>query len=127
MKKVLATVVALGLVVGVTANALALDEPSRATEVESVTAPAVPKATAPGVALWSVSGQWVLAGAYLSKGMGAPGGAAVYGEGSPGYSDSNDAFYIYSFKILPVLQINDKISVKGEIRFADRDVFGVSN
>ncbi len=127
MKKVLATVVALGLVVGVTANALALDKPSRATEVESVTAPAVPKATAPGVALWSVSGQWVLAGAYLSNGMGAPGGAAVGGEGSSGYSDANDAFYIYSFKILPVLQINDKISVKGELRFADRDVFGISN
>jgi len=127
MKKVLATVAALGLVVGVTANALALDKPSRATEVESITAPDVPKATAPGVALWSVGGQWVLAGAYLSRGLGAPGQAAVGGEGSSGYSDANDAFYIYSFKILPVLQINDKISVKGELRFADRDVFGISN
>jgi len=128
MKKVLATVAALGLVVGVTANALALDKPSRATEVESVTAPAVPKATAPGVALWSVSGQWVLAGAYLSRGLGAPGAAAVGGVvGSSSYSDSSDAFYIYSFKVLPVLQINDKVSVKGELRFADRDVFGISN
>jgi hypothetical protein len=127
MKKVLATVAALGLVVGVTANALALDKPSRATEVEATTAPAVPKPTAPGVALWSVSGQWVLAGAYLSRGLGAPGAAAVGGEGSSSFSDSSDAFYIYSFKILPVLQINDKVAVKGELRFADRDVFGISN
>ena len=35
MKKVLATVAALGLVLGVTANALALDKPARASEVES--------------------------------------------------------------------------------------------
>ena len=33
MKKVLATVAALGLVLGVTANALALDQPSRAADV----------------------------------------------------------------------------------------------
>jgi hypothetical protein len=62
--------------------------------------------------------------------MGNPGGAAVGGRnGASGmnYSDANDAFYIYSFKVLPVLQINDKISVKGEIRFADRDVFGLTN
>ena len=126
MKKVLATVAALGLVLGVTANALALDKPGRASEVESVTEPVVAKATAPGVALWSVSGQWVLAGAYLSKGLGAPGGADVYRHQDENQS-SNDAFYIYSFKILPVLQINDKIAVKGELRFADRDVFGLTN
>jgi hypothetical protein len=121
MKKVLATVAALGLVLGVTANALALDKPSRATEVEATTAPRVAQPTAPGVALWSVSGQWVLAGAYLQDGLGLPGGADVFDA-----SDGNDAFYIYSFKILPVLQINDKISVKGEIRFDDRRVFGTT-
>jgi hypothetical protein len=119
MKKVLATVAALGLVVGVTANALALDQPSRATQVESTTAPAVPQPTAPGVALWSVSGQWVLAGAYLSQGLGLPFGAAIQTD-----SNQSDAAYIYSFKVLPDLRVNDKISVKGEIRFADRDIFG---
>jgi hypothetical protein len=125
MKKVLATVAALGLVLGVTATAFALDTPGKGATSESTTAPRVPTATAPGVALWSVSGQWTLAGAYLSSGLGHPGGAAVvqdsYGR------EAADAFYIYSFKILPVLQVNDKIAVKGELRFADRDVFGLTN
>jgi hypothetical protein len=121
MKKVLATVAALGLVLGVTANALALDQPGRATQVERTDQPRVPEPTAPGVALWSVAGQWVLAGAYLQDGLGLPGGADAYD-----VSDGNDAFYIYSFKILPVLQVNDKISMKGEIRFDDRRVFGTT-
>ena len=125
MKKVLATVAALGLVLGVTANALALDKPGRASEVEATTAPRVPAPTAPGVALWSVSGQWALAGAYVSKGMGGPGGAAIQSGGGT-ESDSPDAWYIYSFKILPVLQINDKIAMKGEIRFDDRTIFGTT-
>jgi hypothetical protein len=125
MKKVLATVAALGLVLGVAANALALDKPGRASEVETTTAPVVPQPTAPGVALWSVAGQWVLAGAYLSNGYGLPGGAAV--QEAPGIGDANDAFYIYSFKVLPVLQVNDKIAMKGEFRFADRDVFGLTD
>ena len=51
MKKVLATVAALGLVVGVTANALALDKPGRVSESEATTAPRVAAPTAPGVAL----------------------------------------------------------------------------
>ena len=118
MKKVLATVAALGLVLGVTANALALDQPGRASEVESTTAPRVPQPTAPGVALWSVAGQWVLAGALFQNGLGLPGGASLDGE------TGTDAFYIYSFKILPTLQVNDKISMEAEFRFADRDVFG---
>jgi hypothetical protein len=126
MKKVLATVAALSLVVGVAANALALDQPGRASEVEATTAPRVPTPTAPGVALWSVAGQWALAGAYVSKGMGGPGGAAIQGDGGQTVSDAPDAWYIYSFKILPVLQVNDKISMKGEIRFADRCIFGTS-
>lgn len=119
MKKVLVTAMALGLTLGVAANALALDKPGRASEVEATTAPVVPKATAPGVALWSVTGQWVLAGAYIGNGMpGQSGGANPY------YETGADAFYIHSFKVLPVLQINDKVSVKGEIRFVDRSVFG---
>jgi hypothetical protein len=125
MKKVLATVAALGLVLGVTATAFALDTPGKASTGEADTMPRVPQATAPGVALWSVSGEWVLAGAYLSNGLGMPGGAAVqqdsYGR------EAADAFYIYTFKVLPVLQVNDKIAVKGELRFADRDVFGLTD
>ena len=121
MKKVLATVAALGLVLGVTANALALDQPGRASEVESTTAPRVAQPTAPGVALWSVAGQWVLAGALFQNGEGRPGGASLTGE------TGTDAFYIYSFKILPTLQVNDKISMEAEFRFADRDVFGATD
>jgi hypothetical protein len=121
MKKVLATVAAFGLVLGVAANALALDQPGRASEVESTTAPRVPQPTAPGVALWSVAGQWVLAGAMFQNGLGLPGGASLDRE------TGTDAFYIYSFKILPTLQINDKISMEAEIRFADRDVFGATD
>jgi len=130
MKKVLVTAAALGLVFGVAANALALDQPGRASEVESTTAPVVAQPTAPGVALWSVAGQWVLAGAYLSNGYGAPGGAAVNSVNAPpfvGPSDGADAFYIYSFKVLPTLQINDKIAMKGEYRIADRGVLGLTD
>ena len=122
MKKIIATVAGLGLVLGVTANALALDQPGKASEVESTTAPRVPEPTAPGVALWSVAGQWVLAGAYLSDGLGLPGGASLVD-----VDTGADAFYIYSFKILPTLKINDKLSMEAEIRFADRDVFGYTD
>ncbi len=122
MKKVLSTVAALALVAGVASNAMALDKPGRASEVPTTTAPRVPTPTAPGVALWSVAGQWVLAGALIGGGMGdGPGGADVQG-----LHDNTDAWYIYSFKILPVLQVNDKISMKGELRFADRCVYGTS-
>ena len=93
MKKVLVTVAALGLALGVASNALALDKPSRATEVEATTAPRVPTATAPGVALWSVSGQYVLAGAYLSDGLG---GAIADVQGIA--DDNSDDFWIHSFK-----------------------------
>ena len=123
MKKVLSTVAALALVAGVASNAMALDKPGRASEVPATTAPRVPTPTAPGVALWSVAGQWVLAGALIGGGVGDPnsGGADVKSD-----FDNTDAWYIYSFKILPVLQVNDKISMKGEVRFADRCVFGTS-
>jgi len=125
MKKVLATVAALGLVLGVTANALALDQPGRASVSEATTAPRVPEPTAPGVALWSVAGQWILAGAYVGNGLGNPADANVWGDYEPfGLEKGADAFYIYSFKILPVLQVNDKISMKGEIRFEDRTILG---
>jgi len=130
MKKVLATVAALGLVLGVTANALALDQPGRASESEATTAPRVPEPTAPGVALWSVAGQWVLAGALVSNGLGNAGDANVWGnqavpELGLDLKEGTDAFYIRSFKILPVLQVNDKIAMKGEIRIEDRNVAGL--
>jgi hypothetical protein len=54
--------------------------------------------------------------------MGAPGGASLTGSG-PGA----DPFYIHVFKLLPVLQVNDKIAMKGEFRFADRDVYGLTD
>jgi hypothetical protein len=123
MKKVLVTVAALGLVLGVTATAFALDQPGKAAEVEATTAPVVPQPTAPGVALWSVTGSWTLAGAYLSDGYGAPGGAVLCGDDE----SSADPFYLYNVKVNPVLQVNDKISVHSELRFADRTVFGATD
>jgi len=127
MKKVLVTVAALGLVFGVAANALALDQPGRASVSEPTTAPRVPAPTAPGVALWSVSGQWVLAGAYLRNGLGNAGDANVWGDvPALGIEKGSDAFWIRSFKILPVLQVNDKIAMKGEVRFEDREVAGLN-
>jgi hypothetical protein len=118
MKKVLATVTALGLVLGLATNVLALDKPGAQAEGEATTAPRVPAPTAPGVALWSVSGSWVLAGAYISNGNGSQ---HVW----PYAELGADAFYIHSFKILPVLQVNDKVAVKGELRFIDRSVWGL--
>jgi hypothetical protein len=120
MKKVLVAVAALGLVFGVAGNVLALDVPARVSEGEPDTAPRVPQPTAPGVALWSVSGQWVLGGAVIGNANGSQ-RAELYTE------SGTDAFYIHSFKILPVLQVNDKIAIKGEIRFADRDYYGDSD
>ena len=121
MKKVLVTIAALGLVLGVTATAFALDQPGAQAQVPQEQKVVTAAPTAPGVALWSVNGSWVLAGAYLSDGLGLPGGVSATGSG-PGA----DAFYIYSFKILPTLKVNDKIAMKGEIRFIDRDVFGTN-
>jgi hypothetical protein len=122
MKKVLVTIAALGLVLGVTATAFALDQPGAAATVPQEQAIQKATPTAPGVSLWSVKGEWGLAGAYLSDGLGMPGGASLTGSG-PGA----DAFYIYSFKLLPTLQVNDKIAMKAEFRFADRDVFGLTD
>jgi hypothetical protein len=121
MKKVLATVAALGLVLSVSATAFALDTPGRVATGEATDAPVVPVATAPGIALWSVSGSWNIAGAFISNANGTS--HVEINDSGPG----NDAFYIHSFKILPVLQINDKIAVKGEIRFIDRDIFGAED
>jgi hypothetical protein len=130
MKKVLSTVAALALVAGVASNALALDKPGRASESEATTAPRVPTPTAPGVALWSVAGQWVLAGALVNGGAGdgvvdgGVAGSGIVGGANVNNNDSTDAWYVYSFKILPVLQVNDKLSMKGELRFVDRVIFG---
>jgi len=126
MKKVLSTVAALALVAGVASNAMALDKPGRASEVPATTAPRVPTPTAPGVALWSVAGQWVLAGALVNGGVGDQGLGSAGGADVKDEYDTTDAWYLYSFKILPVLQVNDKISMKGELRFVDRCVFGTS-
>jgi hypothetical protein len=86
MKKVLSTVAALALVAGVASNAMALDKPGRASEVPATTAPRVPTPTAPGVALWSVAGQWVLAGALVNGGMGDPMSRATSTILTPGIS-----------------------------------------
>jgi hypothetical protein len=117
MKKVLVTVAALGLALGVAGNALALDKPGAAATGEATTAPVVPQPTAPGVALWSVSGIWNLTGAVITNANGSQHVNTWSEEGA-------DAFYIHSFKIKPVLQINDKVAVKGELRFIDRSIFG---
>ncbi len=119
MKKILSTVAALGLVVGFAATASALDVPQK---VETTSAPAAVKPTAPGVDLFSVTGSWSLAGAWLSD------------KNDDGYhwkpalhDDSNEnvgTVWLHSFILKPTLRVNDKISVMSEVRFSDRNVFG---
>jgi hypothetical protein len=123
MKKVLATVAALGLVAGIATTASALDVPQTApaTGLQKAAAP-----TAPGVSFFSVTGDYSLAGAYLSNGNGLGGGADLfYATGSD--ENPDDTWYIHTFKLMPTLRVNDKIQVKMELRFADRNIFGADD
>lgn len=97
MKKIVSTVAALGLVAGLATTASALD--------------------------LSVSGSYQLIGASQSDGLGAGNGVALTGTTDNG----SDAFYFHSFVMNPTLKINDNITMKADIRLADRDVWGLDD
>ncbi len=103
MKKILATAVALGLVVGVAASASALE--------------------------LKITGRYQVEGYYLNQGNGAAGGGGIIPwndatyktiTGKTGHA-GNDDWYENGFRIKPNLIINDKIQIKSEIRLIDKE------
>jgi len=118
MKKIISTVAALGLVMGVAGTASALD--------------------------FSMSGQYIIEGYMLNNadgadntldGLTAPmgvGGADVTLHKDGGFDPYNDdagtdSAWLHTFIIKPKLQINDKISMLSELRFARYNVWGTNN
>lgn len=130
MKKVLSTVAALGLIAGFAAIASAADVPQTSPATGKET-PAKP--TAPGVSLFSVTGSYSVAGAYLSDstspGTATGGRVAVVTNNLPtaAVANGSDAFYFHSFILNPVLKVNDNIQVKADIRLADRHIWGMND
>ncbi len=94
MKKELTAVAALGLVVGLTPTASAVE--------------------------FKISGKHLLEGAYLSaaRGNGLDLTEAA-GENTP-----SDAYFLHTFEIKPVMQVSDKISMFSTIRLADDTFWG---
>ncbi len=101
MKKIFATAVALGLVVGVAASASALE--------------------------LKVKGSYQVDGYYINQGNGAAGDGGVIPwndatykaiTGNTGHA-GNDNWYEHEFRIKPNLIINDKIQIKSDIRLID--------
>ncbi|MFZ5775777.1 MAG: hypothetical protein ACOY3Z_09870 [Thermodesulfobacteriota bacterium] len=68
-------------------------------------------ATTASAVEFKMSGSYVVEGYYLSN---------------PTYlgNDSSDALYQHTFKVLPVMKVNDKISMFGDIRLADDTMWG---
>ncbi len=129
MKKVLSTVAALGLIAGFAASASAADVPQTSPATGKET-PAKP--TAPGVSLFSVTGSYSVAGAYLSDstspGITTAGRVAVTTNNiNNTVRNASDAFYFHSFILNPVLKVNDNIQVKADIRLADRHIWGMND
>jgi len=106
MKKILSAVAAFGLVAGMAATASAMN--------------------------FSMSGQYTLEGVMLS---GASGQDKTFGlgDGKDGgvdpYDDdaSTDSAWLHTFIVKPQLQVNDKITVFSELRFARYNVWGGGN
>ncbi len=94
MKKTLATVAALALVLGLAPTASAVE--------------------------FKISGKYLLEGAYLSdaRGTGLDLNEAA-GENTP-----SDAYFLHTFEIRPVMKVNDKISMFSTIRLADDTFWG---
>jgi hypothetical protein len=88
MKKFLSTAVALGMIAGLAATASALE--------------------------LTVTGKYVADGYYINSGLGAAGGLGVAPWSGDNYT--SDAWYQHTFRIDPTLKINDKVTVKGDIR-----------
>jgi len=102
MKKIISTVAALGLVVGVAGTASALD--------------------------FSMSGQYVIEGYMLNNADGND-NTMAYDAKSGGFDPYNDeagtdSAWLHTFIIKPKLQVNDKISMFSELRFARYNVWG---
>lgn len=114
MKKVLSTVAALGLVVGFAATASALDVPAEKTMADT----ALPMAISGEH--FGITGDWSLAGVTINNASTSLNGAAA----NLTMDSASDSVYIHTFRIDPTLRINDKIQVKGHLRFMDREVFG---
>lgn len=98
MKKILSTVAALGLVVGIATSATALE--------------------------LKVKGDYSIDGFYMDKGAGA---ASTDGEGghglqlasNPGDETNSDAWLQHMFNIEAEMVVNDKISMKSRVRLID--------
>ena len=94
MKKVLTTVAALGLVVGLAPTAFAVE--------------------------FKISGKYLLEGAYLSDAR----GTGLDLSETAGESTPSDAYFLHTFEFKPVMQVNDKISMVSTIRLADDTFWG---
>ncbi|HBI15770.1 MAG TPA: hypothetical protein DDY20_09705 [Desulfobulbaceae bacterium] len=95
MKKFLSTALALGLVAGLAATASALE--------------------------LKVTGKYVVDGYYIDQGNAAA-GRPSYGVWPFDDSDADsDSWYEHTFQMYPTLIINDKVSMKGDIRFIGRN------
>lgn len=94
MKKVLSTVVALGLVAGLATTASAVE--------------------------FKMSGNYLVEGAYLSNSY----GAGLYLEEDAGENTPSDAYFMHTFEIKPTMKVNDKISMSATIRVADDTFWG---
>lgn len=95
MKKFLSTALALGMVAGLAATASAME--------------------------LKVTGKYVVDGYYIDQGNGAAGKPSF---GVWPFDDDeaeSDSFYEHTFQMYPTLAINDKISMKGDIRFISRN------
>lgn len=109
MKKIFSAVAALGLVAGVASTAAAVD--------------------------FSVTGEYSVTGQYLSDTTDwgtASGGSPFLMNGVNPFEDgdnafqahSSDAYWLHTFKILPTMKVNDKISMFSDIRLAYDSVWG---
>lgn len=95
MKKFLSTALALGMVAGLAATASALE--------------------------LKVTGKYVVDGYYIDQGNGAagkPNGGVYPFDNDP--IASSDSWYEHTFQVYPTLVVNDKVSMKADIRFIDR-------
>jgi|GEM_PF-656766 len=114
MKRVFSTVAALGLVAGMATAANALD--------------------------FSVTGNYWAAGLYLSDAQGAGFSRLTDGDqvvdvngvetelgDSLGSDVGSDAYFAHEFKILPKLVVNDKVTIFGDVRLIDTQIWGAQD
>ena len=102
MKKLICVAAALGLVAGVATTASAMD--------------------------FSVKGMYQIEGYYLDNAEGA--GFSMldsYDGGEGEVEPGSDAAWVHTFLMKPTLKVNDKITMKADIRFAKDADFGDSN